>query len=258
MAHNKGNKTENKENTENKEYTENTEENEETKPHRKKLHLGFFYLFLFVFIFALILSSYAFKMYSPNIDISLGEKEDTPINYSDIDYEIKPIDERLKWIQKEDEMPTVSVKKENDDEYKELLNDLKNKAKEEKEKASEKKNSEKNQKSDTVESKKEITPGEPATLSLSDSIISQKKSKQTKEPAVTITKVYLGNYETLDEAIEIQHKISSLGLAVSPFVKAVNDHFIVQVGSFYEAKKADDLIISLKTNGYNAKKKIEK
>ena len=96
-------------------------------------------------------------------------------------------------------------------------------------------------------------------LALNDSILSHKKvTKTMTEPSVTITKVYLGSYASLDEAIEAQHKVSTSGLAVSPFVKAVKDKYIVQVGSFYDSQKADDLVSSMKAKGFSAKKKVEK
>ncbi len=236
----------------------NTSDNKKKK--QKKIRLGFLYLFIFVFFIALMLLSFAVKRYSPDVDIAIENNKDISQDYPDTDYEIRPIDERLKWIQKEDDMPSVSIKKETDIDYNELF---KNENETYKLSAGKKikkhaENGEKNKKTEFNNAQKEVRTKEPETLALNDSIILQRKAGQTKEPSDTITKVYLGSYASLDEATDIRNNISSLGLAVSPFIKSVNNHYIVQVGSFYDSQKADDLVIILKTNGYNAKKQIEK
>ena len=248
--------------TENSEQNPNTEDlitrQNKAKKAKKKKKFGWLYLFVFVFILALVSVSYLVKYYSPDVDVAIGNSEDLTLNSADIEYEIRPIDERLKWIQMEDEMPSVSIKKEKAKSYDYLFGEQNSKgeiSKDKKEVESKKVKQPPKVKMEDV--KQKSAKSEP--LALNDSILSHKKAAPTAaEPTVTITKVYLGSYASLDEAIEAQHKVSASGLAVSPFVKAVKDKYIVQVGSFYDSQKADDLVSSMKAKGFSAKKKVEK
>ena len=73
------------------------------------------------------------------------------------------------------------------------------------------------------------------------------------KPKHSITKVYLGNYKTLEEAVEVQEKIKALDTGVEPFVKTVNGHYIVQLGSFADGDRAGMLADKLKQKGYYPK-----
>lgn len=248
--------------TENSEQNPNTEDlitrQNKAKKAKKKKKFGWLYLFVFVFILALVSVSYLVKYYSPDVDVAIGNSEDLTLNSADIEYEIRPIDERLKWIQMEDEMPSVSIKKEKAKSYDYLFGEQNSKGEISKAKKEIESKKEKQPPKVKIEDVKQKTAkSEP--LALNDSILSHKKTAPAAvEPSVTITKVYLGSYASLDEAIEAQHKVSASGLAVSPFVKAVKDKYIVQVGSFYDSQKADDLVSSMKAKGFSAKKKVEK
>ena len=77
------------------------------KKKKKANYFSYLYLFSFVFICALLCLSYAIKSYSPEVDVAIGNNDNYTLNYSDVDMEVKSIDERLKWIQMEDELPTV-------------------------------------------------------------------------------------------------------------------------------------------------------
>ena len=158
----------------------------------------------------------------------------------------------------EDEMPSVSIKKEKNKSYDYLFDEPTKKndiSKDKKEIEAKKVKQPPKVKMDDVK----VKSTKPEPLPLNDSILSHKKvAPSAAEPTVTITKVYMGSYASLDEAIEAQHKISASGIAVSPFVKAVKDKYIVQIGSFYDSQKADDLVSSMKAKGFSAKKKVEK
>ncbi len=239
---------------ENQQYQEDTTEQTNIKKRKKKRHFGFLYLFVFVFIAALITVSHLVKQYSPDVDVAIGNREVTPLNYADSDYEIRTIDERLKWIQMEDDMPSVSVKKEKINDYSYLFDTDKKSSKDLKKKQTEQiiKKTPPKPTIDDIKTKLNVP------LPLNENIASAVKQEAAVEPSVSITKVYIGKYSSLDEAIEMQHSVSNSGLGISPFVKSVNNHYIVQVGSFYDSKKADDLVSQLKAKGFSARKKIEK
>ena len=91
---------------------ETKEVNQSTKKRRKKRKsfLGYICFFFLVFFFGLFVISYFVKSYSPDVDVTIGNNEAMTLSETDMDVEIKPIDERLKWIKMEDEMPSVAVR----------------------------------------------------------------------------------------------------------------------------------------------------
>ncbi len=205
------------------------------KKRKKKRNFGYFYLFVFVFFAVLVGLSYILKSYSPDIDVAIGNNEALTLSESEMDVEIKSIDERLKWIQMEDEMPTVAKRntdENNDENKKNIEND---------------------------EEKKIMKPPIPIV----EDIQLQKTDFRSISPAMpviplpekpnVITKVYLGSYSSLEEAMAIQSKVSTDEPSIEPFIKAIKDTYIVQLGSFSDKDKANALIEKLKEKGYTPK-----
>ncbi len=205
------------------------------KKRKNKKSFGYLYLFAFVFFIVLIGLSYILKSYSPDIDVAIGNNEALTLSESEIGVEIKSIDERLKWIQMEDEMPSVA-KRDNEEKQEE--------------------------KTDVTEDRSVEKAEKPPIPSIED-IKNQRPDFRNISPAtpviplperpVTITKVYLGSYSSLEEAMIIQNKISNEEPELEPFIKAIRDTYIVQLGSFADKEKATALIIKLKEKGYNPK-----
>ena len=216
---------------------QNSENNNPLKRKKKKRkqNFGYLYLFTFVFIIVLIGISYILKSYSPDIDVEIGNNDALTLSETEMDVEIKSIDERLKWIQMEDEMPTVA-KRDNETQ-----------------------NEEEKQK-ENIETEKQII--KPPIPSIED-IKEQRPDFRSISPAtpviplperpVTITKVYLGSYSTLEEAMAVQNKVANDDSSIEPFIKAIRDTYIVQLGSFADKEKADAFIIKLKEKGYTPK-----
>lgn len=208
---------------------------------KKKRNLSYIYLFAIVFLCTLGFLSYIVKSYSPDVDVEIGNNETLTLSDSEMDVEIKSVDERLKWIQDEDEMPTVAIRT--------LPEEPK----------STKSQQEKNDKINETTSIQEPiikTPPKPKM----DEIIPIKKDFREKEntsiipkPLPSMTKVYLGSYSSIEEAMKIQEKVSSDESSLIPFVKTVKDKYIVQLGSFSDKEKADALVSKLKSKGYNPK-----
>ena len=205
------------------------------KKRKNKKSFGYLYLFAFVFFVVLIGLSYILKSYSPDIDVAIGNNEALTLSESEMGVEIKSIDERLKWIQMEDEMPSVA-KRDNEEKQEE--------------------------KTDVTEDRSVEKAEKPPIPSIED-IKNQRPDFRNISPAtpviplperpVTITKVYLGSYSSLEEAMIIQNKISNEEPELEPFIKAIRDTYIVQLGSFADKEKATALIIKLKEKGYNPK-----
>ena len=216
------------------------------KRKRKKKSFAALYLFAIVFLIALYVLTNIIKSYSPDIDVSIGANEDITLSDSDMDTEVKSVDERLKWIQMEDDMPTVSVKESelNSDVISDF-DDINNDAADIKQEKSTVKNVIK-------------TPPKP---SMEEVVNNNKDFRNTStsvkqvipKPTHSITKVYLGSYGSIEEAMKVQSKVSAEDPSLMPFVKAVKDSYIVQLGSFSDSNKASVLIENLKAKGYSPK-----
>lgn len=234
----------------------------ENRPKKKKRRnrFGLVYLFLFVFIAALAAMSYLVKEYSPEIDVSLGDKESLTLGSSETDVEIKAIDDRLKWIQMEDELPSVALRdiekraeKLKEKEEAEELEKLK-KQEEQKEKDKEDKKTEK----ETVEKREAPVPTiEDIKKEHSDFREIPAATPVIPAPTPAVTKVYLGSYPDIETAMEVQNKVNSTDPSIASFVKAVNGKYIVQLGSFSDKNRAKALVTQLQEKGFSPKLNYE-
>ncbi len=236
-------------------------ENKQVKLKRKKRKnsfMGYFYLFLFVFVVALAGFSFAVKSYTPELDVSLGNVETTPLTQSDMDIEVKSVDERLKWIQMEDEMPSVAIR-----EAKEQTEDSI--------KAKTRKMIEPESIQEPIFKKEEVAVVPKPSMSdipvatpqTSDFRIASEqtavvplpvaKTPVIPAPIPSLTKVYLGSYTTVDEAMSVQQKVLADIPSSMPFIKSVNGSYIVQLGSFSNSDMAQSFIQTLRDKGYSPK-----
>ncbi len=218
---------------------------------RRRNPFGYLFLFSLVFIFALLGLSYIVKSYSPNVDVTIGNNEALTLSEQDMDVEIKTIDERLKWIQTEDEMPTVAIR-----EPKEKQSDIDKKQKDKD------KDKEKNKEEKVLKKPKKDKPSEKKeTTSKAAQDYKKQKLDIKLEKAITppkplppkITKVYIGKYSTIEEAMRIQRKIASEESDIVPFIKSLGSGYIVQIGSFSDSQRAAALLTRMRNKGYNAK-----
>lgn len=211
---------------------------------RRNNGLGYLLLFALVFTSALFGLSYAVKFLSPDVDVAIGNNESTPLNESEMDVEIKTIDERLKWIQMEDELPSVSIR----------ISQDRVENKQDKNKIEEKKDNKKE-----AAPKKDIAEivNKEEKANIKTDFRFSKNNVNT--PVVNqISKVYLGKYETIEEAVKIQHQVSSEETEIVPFIKAINGKYVVQIGSFSDSERAKTLVNKMKSKGYPAKISVEK
>ena len=228
---------------------ESNKKNSPVKPakkrKKKKINFGYLYLFTFVFLAAFFGLSYIVKSYAPDTDVSIGNNDSLTLNDSDMDVEIKTVDERLKWIQMEDEMPSVAVReneKQNEFTYEETgFDDTNDEPSEDREQDKKGKN---------IIPRPNINDIEKQRPDFRTSSVSEVIPKP-QAPDTTVAKVFLGKYSTVEEAMKIQEAISSTEPDIIPFIKAVNDYYIVQLGSFSDKEKAHALVTRMQTKGYN-------
>lgn len=242
------------------------EENEIEFKHKKKkvkkkrFILGYFLLFAIVFLCALFTFMYFVKSYSPDVDVAIGNNEAMTLTESEMDFEIKTVDERLKWIQLEDEMPSVALRNSKADIELEKItsNSSEEKIKKDKEKDINKKSKE-TEKKEVSEKEKHNIDLTPKRIELSDAISGKKDFRKSEKeiiippPIPTLTKVYLGNYSSIDDATAIQRQVGFDFPEISPFVKHINGAYVVQLSSFSNKEKANIFVERLREKGYKPK-----
>ncbi len=206
---------------------------------KKKAGLKYFYLFLIVFVSALFGISYMINSFSPDVDVEIGNKSSLTLNDDDIGMEVKTVDERLKWIQEEDDLPSVAIR-ENKNSVSVNSDNIADAPKVE------------------IKKVKEVIP-QPQKPEIDvpkpDNKTANNKPVQGVIPAPVpaLIKVYVGSYSSLEEAMAMQQKISSDSVDAMPFIKSVNGKYIVQLGSFSKQETADDYISKMRAKGYNPK-----
>lgn len=210
-------------------------------------------IFLSIFVVCVIVLLSLIKSFSPDVDVSIGNSQSLTLN-DDMNLEIKSVDERLKWIQMEDEMPSVAIRNNDEEDFSRFEPDISTTMETE---------------DDYSYSSKTIKQApKPSIKEINKNTIENKNSisdfrAQTTQPVKTVvplptasvTKVYLGNYSSLDEAMLIQQKISNQVSDAAPFIRAVDNYYIVQLGSFSTKERAENFIIKIKSLGYNPKVK---
>ena len=241
----------------------NTTKTKKAKSKKYKRNYLYFYLFAFAFLAALASFSYLVKSYSPDIDVNIGNNDSLTLSESDMDVEIKSVDERLKWIQMEDEMPTVALRNSNHQENPLNIDFLP---------TMEEENIEAELRKKEQINKTVVSPPTPTIRDIQAAIpdfrtqtsISSNNVVVAKGPIplptrpqpivsqahTTISKVYLGEFASLEDAMATQQTITEKDSTIVPFIKATNGTYIVQLGSFYEKEKAEALALKVTSMGY--------
>ena len=204
----------------------------------------FFISFITTFIIAIFIIGLGLNYFSPTVDVNIGQNDILP----EENESVSNIDDRLKWIQDEDNAskePTAEKYLQNENEFnksfkQEMIRPKKHIKK-----------TEKNERPEEiplpVNTKYITVPPVPTINEV------QNTSKQQTNPNIKITKVYIGFYNSSEEAQDAKAKISQTVPGIQPFVKAVNGQYIVQAGSFSDRKKAVELRDTLNSRGYTAR-----
>ena len=80
----------------------------------------------------------------------------------------------------------------------------------------------------------------------------QPNAQPAAEP-FKMSKVYVGSYPTIEQAIQAQNKLMNTSISVSPFVKEVNGTYVLQAGSYANAGKAEAVSREINSLGFHAR-----
>ena len=211
-------------------------------------HIGkkFIVIFLATFIITFAFVAMAVKYFSPEIDVEISKA--TEEEQADDAEDKGSVDERLRWIQFEDNMPGVSTrftdKKDQTEDTKTAQNQEETDNTIVYDEDLNKKQQPKAIEKEPVVKVEKVKPQAPDV-------------KPVSAPPVAVgastSKVYVGNYATIEQAIAMQNRLVDSGLNLAPFVKRVNGNYVVQVGSYASAQKAHSVAAEIQNAGYAAR-----
>ena len=196
-------------------------------------------LFIVTFLVSLIVITYFIKSMSPDVDVEIGgeDTQNTSVEESSESDVKKAIDDRLRWIQMEDNMPGVS-KREDGTTAEDVMY-------------------ESSDKQENKQNPAELAPVEYVNPQqhqpvLQPPVPAQPNAQPAAEP-FKMSKVYVGSYPTIEQAIQAQNKLMNTSISVSPFVKEVNGTYVLQAGSYANAGKAEAVSREINSLGFHAR-----
>lgn len=205
-------------------------------------------LFVVTFLISLIVITYFIKSFSPNVDVEIGgEGEDRQTVEDSSESDVKQaIDDRLKWIQMEDNMPGASKRedgKSTDEVNYESTSgkDLQDIAEEVSERGSK------------AQKAKELQSIDYAGPQHKSNVAPPPVPTQPAAEPFKMSKVYVGSYPTIEQAIQAQNKLMNTSSSVSPFVKEVNGSYVLQAGSYASPGKAEAVSREINSLGFHAR-----
>lgn len=204
-------------------------------------------LFIVTFLVSLVIITYFIKSFSPNVDVEIGGEDQQNIEESSDSSEKEAIDDRLRWIQMEDNMPGVSKRDENQTDDVTYMQSDKEKEQ------TEKKPAEKPQDKTVKQKPTELQPIEYVNPQHKAPSVPVPVAKQPEAEPFKMSKVYVGSYPTIEQAIQAQNKLMNTSVSVSPFVKEVNGSYVLQAGSYASASKAAGVATEINNAGFHAR-----
>ena len=222
-----------------KKYNKQVEE----KPSYIKLFFGAFFMMLILFV---VIAVHLFS----SVDTAIGENDEGDIKESGLGVK-HLIDSRLKFIQMEDnnklpsnQVPNVIQSKE------EAMNQTNNSSDE--------------VQLQTFGGQDYSNPyGNSNSFSSNQTTFPETERQPIKHPtgvpsqtssSSTVYKVFIGNYSTLEQARVAQSIVQDANIGVTSFVKTLsNGTYTIQVGSYNDVTKAQNLTNDLKRNHFPAR-----
>lgn len=202
------------------------------KKDKKNNYQSLFLLFLTAFLVMLLFFTAVARHLSPEVDIAIGDEEEVEPKETGLGVK-RFIDDRLKFIQQEDQgvVKQAIDKKVEDETIKERMTE------------------------DT------LVPELDEKVVIPYAIQKQEVEKpvqkvETKPVTPTynkILKVCVGKYATVEQARVAQSILQDSDVGVSSFIKMVNGSYTLQVGSFTERSKAEQLLNELLRNSFPAR-----
>ncbi len=202
-------------------------------------------IFAVTFIIAFVAIFKIAQLLSPAVDVEIGSGEDSEQSEQDENVR-KMIDERLKWIQFEDNTVTQDnsqIEYESDEE-----SDAENP------------NTEINNPSQDYPVEKQAQqeknvpkPAAPEVgfnnIPVSSSISGNSAANEQLTPKMS--KVYIGRYSTIEQAMVVQNEILNSDLGITPNIQGINGKFVLQAGVFSNKVNAVNLAEKLAQHGYS-------
>lgn len=183
-------------------------------------------IFLITFIVTFAFVALSVKYFSPEIDVEIEGKE----QIEEENIEKGSVDERLRWIQFEDNMPGVSTRYTDEKEASPKIKD------------------------DDVIVYDEENNESNEIEKLEEKVQEVKPLSATPLPTVNkISKVYVGQFSNIEQAIAMQNKLTDAGLDLAPFVKRIDNYYVVQIGSYASKEKAQAVVLQVQGAGFPAR-----
>lgn len=208
------------------------------KKEKRNNFQNFFILFVTAFLVMLLFFTAVAKHLSPDVDVAIGDEEEVEAKESGLGVK-RFIDDRLKFIQQEDQgiVKKAVDKRVEQETLKERMTD------------------------DTLVPELDEKVVIPYAIQKQDKQAQNKIEKTTQkieakpaEPTYnSIFKVVVGKYSTIEQARVAQSILQDSDVGVSSFIKTVNGTYTLQVGSFTERSKAEQLLNELLRNSFPAR-----
>ena len=204
------------------------------KKDKKNNYQNLFLSFLTAFLVMLLFFTAVARHLSPEVDISIGDEEEVEAKESGLGVK-RFIDDRLKFIQQEDQ---GVVKKAIDKTVEEET--LKERMAE-----------------DTLVpelDEKVVIPYSFKKQEVETQAPAQKVETKPVTPSYNkVLKVCVGKYSTVEQARVAQSILQDSEVGVSSFIKLINGSYTLQVGSFTERAKSEQLLNELVRNSFPAR-----
>ena len=237
----------------NNNYDDNNNLNSDFIKFNKKKKVDSKNVFFKTFSLTLILMAVGLYFFTPNIDVQIGDISSDNEFEDEIDYvNKKNVDYRLRWIQLEDNGNQLIDRLRKNDSNPSGIEDGE----------SHQKFDEQDEHQDSAYNDNSL-PMEPKTTasnvkhhenSVENEIhLPENTNQYATQVKSTFSKVYIGSYGDINAAIEAQNKLLEANLPVSPFIKKMNNTYVIQVGSFASLNKAQILVNQLAQQGFQAR-----
>lgn len=208
------------------------------KKERRNNFQNFFLLFVSAFLVMLLFFTAVAKHLSPEVDVAIGDEEEVEAKENGLGVK-RFIDDRLKFIQQEDQgiVKKAVDKRVEQETLKERMTD------------------------DTLVPELDEKVVIPYAIQKQDKQLpniaektAQKIESKPAEPTYnSIFKVVVGKYATVEQARVAQSILQDSDVGVSSFIKTINGTYTLQVGSFTERSKAEQLLNELLRNSFPAR-----
>lgn len=202
------------------------------KKDKNKNYQNLFMLFITAFLVMLLFFTAVAKHLTPDVDVAIGNEEEVEVKDTGLGVK-RFIDDRLKFIQQEDQgLVKRALDKKVEDEI--IMSDRMN--------------------------EETFSPELDERVVIPYSIQNQEIALKKEQAPVPVTptynetfKVLVGKYSTLEQARVAQSILQDSDVGVSSFVKSMNGAYTLQVGSFTERAKAENLLNDLLSNSFPAR-----